>query len=162
MTHQSDYHKGIDLYARNEPVFAILEGIVSLTGNHPILGNFIRVDHNGVTSIYGHLSVILVAKGDNLQSGELIAITGATGRVTGEHLHLSICSAGTYIDPITFFLRYLEMNKDSIVKGIESKASISLRKKLELLVDSDEVVLTAAESKVYGTDLADREDQGDG
>lgn len=162
VTHRSDFHKGIDLQARSEPVFAFLAGKVSQTGYTPILGKFIRIDHSGIESIYGHLSIILVRTGQMLKTGELIAVTGSTGRTTGEHLHFSLRVEGIYIDPILFMLQLegnLRINQKKIM---ESTAYLTLRQKLELLAMVEEIELNLDEAWVYGTDFADREEFEDG
>lgn len=111
VTGQADFHKGIDLGARSEPVFAILQGTVSATGFHPILGRFVRINHGGIESIYGHLSILTVTIGDMVKPGGIIGVTGSTGRVSGEHLHFSILLSGKYIDPVSFILKLLELDE---------------------------------------------------
>ncbi|MFD1256943.1 M23 family metallopeptidase [Mucilaginibacter terrae] len=100
-------HDGIDLHARSDTVYAIMDGLVSYTGYDSALGIHISLQHGAVLSGYGHLSRPLVMPGDSVRAGEPIGITGATGRVTGEHLHLSIFYRGRYIDPIQFFYQTL-------------------------------------------------------
>ncbi|MFD2285981.1 M23 family metallopeptidase [Pedobacter petrophilus] len=156
-----DFHRGIDLRARNEPVFAFFAGKVSSTGYNPILGKFIRIEHGGLESIYGHLSFILVEIGEEVYSGQAIGVTGSTGRVTGEHLHFSLKSGGVYINPLLFILRYLEVSKINQSNNMESTAYLSLRQKLELLAMVEEVELNLEEAWLYGADFADREDLDD-
>lgn len=162
LTHRPDFHKGIDLKARSEPVFAFLEGKVSQTGYNPILGKFIKIDHSGLESIYGHLSIILVHKGQLLKTGQLIAVTGSTGRVTGEHLHFSLRIEGIYIDPILFILQLQVNLRINQQKFMESTAYLTLRQKLELLAIVEEIELNLDEAWVYGIDFADREEYEDG
>ncbi|MGN8056091.1 M23 family metallopeptidase [Pedobacter sp. 22163] len=161
VTHQNDFHRGIDLRARNEPVFSFFSGKVSEAGYNPILGKFIKIDHSGLESIYGHLSIILVHNGQVLKAGELIAVTGSTGRVTGEHLHFSLRIDGIYIDPILFILQ-LQVNLGiNQQKFMESTAYLTLRQKLELLAMVEEIELNLDEAWVYGIDFADREEPED-
>lgn len=162
LTHRPDFHKGVDLQARSEPVFAFLAGKVAQTGYNPILGKFIRIDHSGLESIYGHLSMILVRAGQTLKTGELIAVTGSTGRVTGEHLHFSLRINGIYIDPILFILQLQANLRINQQKFMESTAYLTLRQKLELLAMVEEIELNLDEAWVYGTDFADREEFEDG
>jgi murein DD-endopeptidase MepM/ murein hydrolase activator NlpD len=63
-----------------------------------------------ISSAYGHLSQIFVARGDSITAGQPIGITGATGRVTGEHLHFSISYHNLYIDPMDFLYQNLINN----------------------------------------------------
>lgn len=102
VTGKSDFHKGVDLAAHGKLVFSVLPGVVAQAGYNLILGNFIRINHSGATSIYGHLSILLIHKGDLIMGGQAIAITGSTGRVTGEHLHFSIKVGEMYVDPLLF------------------------------------------------------------
>ncbi|NQD72331.1 M23 family metallopeptidase [Sphingobacterium shayense] len=96
------FHSGVDLAARDSPVYSMLTGKVLRTGAHPYLGNFITVGCSNIEVTYGHLSKILVSKGEPLYPGKCIAVSGRTGRVTGEHLHLSIKHKGKYLCPIRF------------------------------------------------------------
>lgn len=112
VTQTRDFHKGIDLSARCDPVLTVLDGTVVEIAFNPILGRYVRIDHGDLQSIYGHLSFILVDKGESISAGQPIAITGATGRVTGEHLHFSIRFRGRYINPI-YFLWQLHSNGQS-------------------------------------------------
>ena len=102
LTGKQHFHNGVDLAARSQIVRAIMSGRVQSTGYHKNLGKFLRIDHGFMCSIYGHLSRIAVKSGQVLPAGFPIAITGSTGRSTGEHLHLSIRSKDTYIDPWKF------------------------------------------------------------
>ena len=100
-------HAGVDLKARHDTVYAILNGSVKSTGYNDFLGINIRLSHGEVESVYGHLSQVFVAALDSVAAGEPIGITGATGRVTGEHLHFSICYRHRYINPIKFLYELL-------------------------------------------------------
>ncbi|WP_207423786.1 M23 family metallopeptidase [Desertivirga brevis] len=98
----SQFHKGIDLAARQEPVRAVMVGVVFETGIHPTLGNYIVIDHGGIRSQYGHLRKIIVEPGRIVTAGEVIGITGHSGRVTGEHLHFALFYNHQPIDPLLF------------------------------------------------------------
>nr|WP_162988799.1 M23 family metallopeptidase [Pedobacter schmidteae] len=106
----SDFHKGIDLSATFEPVYSILSGRVSAQGFQPILGNFIRIEQDSLEIIYGHLSASLVVIGQQVSAGQLLGITGDSGRVTGPHLHLSVKFRGQFLHPLRF-LYGLAINK---------------------------------------------------
>lgn len=105
VTHKTGFHNGVDLAARASPVFSILAGTVLRAGAHPNLGNFITVSCSGMEVTYGHLSRILVKPREALNAGHCIGVSGKTGRVTGEHLHLSIKCQGRYLCPIAFMDR---------------------------------------------------------
>jgi murein DD-endopeptidase MepM/ murein hydrolase activator NlpD len=103
ITGQFQFHNGIDLAARHDTVFSIMNGIVTKVGNNPFLGNYILITHpDDVQSVYGHLSVIAVLPDEQVRAGQPIGITGATGRVTGEHLHFSIKYHGRELSPLAF------------------------------------------------------------
>ncbi|MES2266815.1 MAG: M23 family metallopeptidase [Bacteroidota bacterium] len=103
ITGKFQFHNGIDLAARHDTVYNILNGIVCTTGYNAYIGNYIIITHPGdVQSIYGHLSVIAVLPDEMVMAGQPIGITGATGRVTGEHLHFSIKYLGRELSPLTF------------------------------------------------------------
>jgi biotin carboxyl carrier protein len=82
-------HMGVDLAgAEGAPVRAMANGFVALTGHFYLGGNVVYIDHGaGLVSAYLHLSKILVKEGQAVSAGEVIGQVGATGRVTGPHLH---------------------------------------------------------------------------
>lgn len=103
ITGKFQFHKGIDLAARYDTVFSILNGTVSKIGYNRLIGNYIIIEHSGDTqSLYGHLSVIAVLPGEQVTAGQPIGVAGATGRVTGPHLHFSIKYRGRELPPLAF------------------------------------------------------------
>jgi len=107
-------HSGVDFSARADPVFNVLDGRVTEAGKHKLLGKYIRIVHGEIESIYGHLSYILVSPRDTVLAGQTIAITGSTGRVTGEHLHFSVKFKGKFLDPLKFLRRIKEQSDQSL------------------------------------------------
>jgi len=96
------FHKGIDMAAPvGTKVFACKAGTVSYIGNmDTTYGNYIVIKHDGgMTSLYAHLSQVLVNKGDSVPSGYLIGKVGTTGASTGPHLHFEIRMNGAALDP---------------------------------------------------------------
>lgn len=103
ISRQWKVHCGIDLSARSDTVFCVLDGVVLQTGCDAALGIFIRVSHSGeIQTTYGHLSNPWVSGGVTVLAGQPIGITGATGRVTGEHLHFGVYHNGVACDPLHF------------------------------------------------------------
>jgi murein DD-endopeptidase MepM/ murein hydrolase activator NlpD len=98
-------HMGTDFAgATGAPVRAANRGVVRIVGRFYYGGNVVYVDHgNGLTSAYLHLSRQLVAEGDTVQRGQIIGRVGATGRVTGPHLHLIVRYGRVTVDPMTLF-----------------------------------------------------------
>jgi murein DD-endopeptidase MepM/ murein hydrolase activator NlpD len=96
-------HSGVD-YASptGTPVLAVADGIVVLAEEHYFAGKSIYIDHGDeLLSMYFHLSETWVAAGDAVIAGDTIGAVGATGRVTGAHLHFGIRWHGARIDPRT-------------------------------------------------------------
>ncbi len=105
----SSYHSGVDFRAREPlPVRAVNDGVVLFTGNLYYCGNAIIVNHGGdLFTAYCHLSEIDVEEGERVERGEIVGKTGATGRVSGPHLHLSTKFQGKYMD----FMKVYEYSK---------------------------------------------------
>ena len=95
------FHSGIDLAApEKSSVFACSTGEVSRTDFNPTYGNFIIISHySGLTSLYAHLSEILVKEGQAVKTGQLIAKSGSTGASTRPHLHFELRKNGNPTDP---------------------------------------------------------------
>lgn len=99
------YHHGIDFVARRgTPVLAATDGKVADSADlyeaGEKYGKVIVIEHaGGLRSLYAHLDARLVQIGDTVQAGQPIGRSGATGRVTGPHLHLEAIQGGQHIDP---------------------------------------------------------------
>jgi murein DD-endopeptidase MepM/ murein hydrolase activator NlpD len=100
-------HGGVDLgAARGTPVLAPAAGKVAVSTDRfeggARYGKVVAIDHaDGSRSLYAHLDARLVRAGDLVRAGQRIALTGATGKVTGPHLHFEVARDGAAVDPQT-------------------------------------------------------------
>jgi hypothetical protein len=94
-------HKGMDFRAvAGTPVRAGNSGVVVLARPLYYEGGFVVIDHGlGLYTLSMHLSKIEVQEGQRVATGDLLGLSGATGRVTGPHLHWAVRWQGTYLDP---------------------------------------------------------------
>lgn len=105
-------HNGIDLKARYENVYAVMDGVVTAAGWDPKGGgNYIKVKHyNRFETSYLHLSEIYYRIGDQVKAGFIIAKSGNSGNSTGAHLHFAVRENGKNINPIRFLNDLTEAN----------------------------------------------------
>ena len=96
-------HLGLDFRATiGTPVHATNAGTVILARPLYFEGNCVMLDHGqGLVTVYMHLSEFKVKEGDKVRAGQLIALSGGTGRSTGPHLHFAVRWRGEYLDPKT-------------------------------------------------------------
>lgn len=97
------FHAGLDLRAgEGTPVYAVAAGRVAASGVAGAYGNRIIVDHgSGLHSLYAHHRRNLVAEGQEIRRGQVIALVGHTGNATGDHLHFELRWKGGTVDPWT-------------------------------------------------------------
>lgn len=113
-TGKRKFHNGIDLHARSSKVFAMMQGRVLKVGQDKVSGKYVTLQHGSFTVSYCHLSQIFVSQGQAVLPGDVVGITGNTGRSTGEHLHITCKYNGNYIDPILIFKHIETVQKDCI------------------------------------------------
>lgn len=96
------YHSGTDFKAKKgTTIKAINDGIIVISENRFYAGNSIVINHgHGLYSCYFHLSKMNYAVGNFIKKGDIIGLSGSTGRVTGPHLHFSFRAHGIQVDPL--------------------------------------------------------------
>jgi len=96
------YHSGTDFKAKiGTEIKAVNDGIVVLSKNRFYAGNSIVIDHGqGIYSCYYHLSKLNLKIGQKVKKGEVVGLSGDTGRVTGPHLHFAFRVHGIQVDPL--------------------------------------------------------------
>ncbi len=111
-------HKGIDIGApTGAPILAAAEGVVNDAGwDDGGYGNYVELRHpDGTLTLYGHVSRILVSKGQEVTQGQIIAEVGSTGRSTGPHLHFEVQLNKIAVDPNTY------LRSDFVVVNLASR-----------------------------------------
>lgn len=106
-TGKQSWHNGLDLRAKNEPAYAMMDGIVEKIGYDNRSGNYVTLRHGNFYISYCHLSSIIVRKGEYVYPGIIVGVTGNTGRSTGNHLHLTCKKDGKSFNP-TILLNLIE------------------------------------------------------
>lgn len=113
-------HEGVDFgVPSGTPVLSIMDGKVTRAENHPALGGVVDVRHsNGLTTVYGHLSMCYVRVGQIVSVGQKIGLSGGgpsdscAGRSMGPHLHFELrTAAGRAINPLPLLSTVLRMEK---------------------------------------------------
>jgi murein DD-endopeptidase MepM/ murein hydrolase activator NlpD len=97
-------HEGIDLaVSSGTPVVAAASGTVIVAGWMGGYGNLVVVDHGGgVSTAYGHNTMVTVGVGQHVAQGQLISYSGSTGHSTGPHVHFEVRINGSPVDPMGY------------------------------------------------------------
>ena len=105
ITGELKFHTGIDLgYELGTVVVAVMDGKVVYAGDYGGYGNTVIIEHkNNKHTLYAHCHRLDVSKGDILKKGERIGIVGASGNVTGPHLHFELWKDGKYANPLSLW-----------------------------------------------------------
>lgn len=100
----SRFHQGIDLRTPvGTPVYASRTGVVTVATYSDSAGYYVLINHgDGFSSVYMHLNSFSVSAGQAVSAGQLIGYSGATGRVSGAHLHFGILYDGAYLNPASY------------------------------------------------------------
>ena len=98
-------HKGVDIstYRTGDPIVATADGKVAYVGYDASYGNNVIIQHShGFYTRYGHMQSFKVYKGQKVAQGQVIGYLGATGLVTGAHVHYEVHLGTSLIDPLKF------------------------------------------------------------
>lgn len=110
-TRKRKMHSGMDFRASSDKVYAMMPGKVLKVGYDKVSGNYVTLQHGSITVSYCHLSEVLKQNNDMVTVGQVVGVTGNTGRSTGEHLHLT-CRYKTKIINPEILLRYINSCND--------------------------------------------------
>lgn len=104
---EGTFHTGVDLAATTgTPVHVTADGVVTSAAWSGDYGKLVIVDHgNGIETYYAHLSGFMVVPGQEVQRGQVIALSGGTGRVTGPHIHYEVRLHGTPVNPYKYLAK---------------------------------------------------------
>jgi len=108
-------HTGLDIPASyGTPILASGGGRVVTAGYKGAYGNTVIIDHgDGLATLYGHASRLLVKAGDIVLPQQKIALVGSTGRSTGAHLHFEVIRGGRRVEPREYLARVLDRSAES-------------------------------------------------
>jgi murein DD-endopeptidase MepM/ murein hydrolase activator NlpD len=150
-------HNGIDFGASTgTPVFAASAGTVHSAGNGGPCGNMVEIEHTGgLMTAYCHLSRFApgLRSGQHVDARQLVGYVGATGRVTGPHLHFAVKRGGTFVDPMA-----LKMDGIRILPPADRDAFAKRRSELDLALDA--VTLPPPDAAAAADDKDDKDEPG--
>jgi murein DD-endopeptidase MepM/ murein hydrolase activator NlpD len=100
-------HTGLDFAGKpGSEIVAVASGIVTAAGRDGAYGNTVEISHGGdYVTRYSHNKENLVAPGDIVRKGDTIALMGASGRATGNHVHYEVYKNGRSVDPSSYVAR---------------------------------------------------------
>lgn len=128
ITQENKLHHGVDFPGNlGDPFKVVAHGEVIFAGENGSLGMTISVDHgNGLITRYGHANTLKYAVGDKVRRGDEIGTVGATGVVTGPHLHFEVMQDGEYIDPEAFIAQRRAINVEEYKNQLIQSAAVDL------------------------------------
>jgi murein DD-endopeptidase len=129
-------HKGVDLRAHFQRVYAMLPGVVIKVGSESNGGNFVSIRHGDYMVTYCHLSQILVHKGDAVKAGDVVAISGDSGkRCRGAHLHYGLKYKGKFVNPMCL-LDYVRQVRSEALNALTSHCGVCVQDSLSMMCQS--------------------------
>lgn len=144
-----EFHPGIDFgLPLGTPVKAAADGVVVLAGEYGGYGRAVVIRHTeGLSTVYGHLSEVKVEEGKKVKQGEVIGLSGSTGRSTGPHLHFEVRKDGQPVDPLQYLSGTLVLPDGTVyyVSELDRKMLLETaasfmesRENIEWLLDSSD------------------------
>jgi murein DD-endopeptidase MepM/ murein hydrolase activator NlpD len=131
-------HYGVDLKLQTgDPVMSAFSGMVRISSYNPSFGHVVVVrHHNGLETLYAHLSKRMVEPGDLIEAGDTLGLGGNTGRSYGSHLHFEVRFLDQPIDPTEVFdlangtlkARTFDIHKGTFEAIVKARAEASARK----------------------------------
>ncbi|MEO0139528.1 MAG: M23 family metallopeptidase [candidate division WOR-3 bacterium] len=99
----SNLHTGLDIDVPESTfVFSTAKGVIKDVGRDKNLGLFVKISHSkGYETVYGHLLKVFVKVGDTVKTGQIIGLSGSTGKTSGPHIHYEVWKNGKPIDPVS-------------------------------------------------------------
>ncbi len=97
-------HTGLDIDGyTGQPIVAAKEGVVVMASYYSGYGNCVIIDHGGgYATLYAHMNELRVSQGERVEQGDVVGTVGATGNVTGDHLHFEVRVNGDPVDPMPY------------------------------------------------------------
>lgn len=104
------FHYGLDIAnTEGSNIYAVADGVVTFSGYSTVFGRYIEIEHSdGLKSLYAHCQRIDIKSGNNVTTGQRIAVMGSTGLSTGSHLHLELKKNDKYVDPEQYYDVYVK------------------------------------------------------
>lgn len=138
-------HNGVDLATpTGTEVLATGDGVVTRVATHKYAGKYVVIDYTGpYSSRFLHLSKVLVSKGQKVKRGQVIALSGNTGRTTGAHLHYELHIRGRPVNPMTTDIPTTQ----SIPKSDKKEYANNVKYLMQLMEGTPEADQDAAESQ---------------
>lgn len=130
-THKGSVHGGLDLRAHYENILAMFDGIVQAVSSDSKSGTYITLCHGSYTISYCHCSKIFAHVGDSVLAGDIVAVSGNTGRSTGPHLHITAKCKGSSINPYNLLL---------YIRRVRQEAYIALGGVIDAMLDPEEFI----------------------
>ena len=118
-TGRSHFHAGVDFNGpRGSDILSVADGVVVFSGRNAGYGNMVDIDHgNGYVTRYAHNQENLVALGERVRAGDVIAKMGSTGRSTGSHVHIEVLHNGRPVNPHPFLRQARQANRKTDSRG---------------------------------------------